>query len=110
MGVLAEKQCIPCQGGIPPLTKEEIQPFFNQLENNWDVINAHHLEKNFEFNNFVHALDFVNKVGSLAEEVGHHPNLYIHSYKYVKVEVWTHKIDGLAESDFVLAAKIERLI
>ena len=113
MSELAGKVCIPCQGGVPPLDNAQCQALLAQLESQWDLIELinkpHHIEKDFVFSNFVEALTFVNRCGELAEEVGHHPNLYIHNYKYVKVEVWTHKIDGLVESDFILAAKIDKV-
>ena len=113
MSELAGKVCIPCQGGVPPLNKDEDVSLLAQLDSGWDLVdlegNAHHIEKDFTFSNFAEALSFVNRCGDLAEEVGHHPNLYIHNYKYVKVEVWTHKIDGLVESDFILAAKIDKV-
>lgn len=113
MSELAGKVCIPCQGGVPPLEKATCNNLLEDLGSEWNLVNvndnAHHIEKDFTFSNFVEALAFVNRCGELAEEVGHHPNLYIHNYKYVKVEIWTHKIDGLVESDFILAAKIDKV-
>ena len=103
---LAEKSCIPCRGGVPPLTGEQIQPLAAQV-NNWNVANNHHLEKEFKFPDFKTALDFVNKAGAIAEEQGHHPDIYL-AWGKVRVKIWTHKIDGLTESDFILAAKIDR--
>ena len=107
MSELSSKQCVPCRGGVPPLQGEEIDKLLAQL-NGWEVVYEHHLKKNWGFSNFREALEFVNKVGSLAEEQGHHPDLCIGGGK-VEVTNWTHKIDGLTESDFVLAAKIDEL-
>ncbi len=106
MSELAEKQCVPCRGGIPPLTSEEIKPLVEQISN-WEVIEDHHLQKTFKSENFRSALDFVNQVGEIAEEQGHHPDLYL-AWGKVEVKIWTHKINGLSESDFILAAKIDR--
>jgi 4a-hydroxytetrahydrobiopterin dehydratase len=104
---LSKKKCIPCKGGIPPLTPDEIKPLHDQLPS-WSVIDNHHLEKEFLFANFVEALEFTNKVGNLAEAEGHHPDIHL-SWGKVKIKTWTHKIDGLNESDFILAAKIDLL-
>jgi 4a-hydroxytetrahydrobiopterin dehydratase len=103
---LAEKVCVPCRGGVPPLTAEEIKPLTAQV-NNWSVVNNHHIEKEFKFSNFKTALDFVNRVGEIAEEQAHHPDIYL-AWGKAQVKIWTHKIDGLTESDFILAAKIDR--
>ncbi len=105
---LAEKACVPCKGGVPPLKGEELKALWAKLDSSWQVIEEHHLEKAFKFKNFRQALDFVVKVGELAEEQGHHPDIYL-SWGKVKITIWTHKIDGLTESDFILAAKIDRL-
>ena len=102
---LAEKTCVPCRGGVPPLTTAEIEPLSAQVKN-WKVVNNHHIEKDFKFADFKTALDFTNKVGTIAEEQGHHPDIYL-AWGKVQVKVWTHKIDGLTESDFILAAKID---
>ncbi len=104
---LAERQCIPCAGGTPPLTPEEVGPLLAQLEG-WEVVDNHHLTKQYKFRNFAEALAFVNRVGELAEEEGHHPDLHL-AWGKVGVEIWTHKIDGLSESDFVFSAKCDRL-
>jgi 4a-hydroxytetrahydrobiopterin dehydratase len=108
MSELAEKECIPCRGGIPPLKGQALAELLKKLGNNWAVINEHHLEKEFNFKNFREALAFTNKVGALAEEQGHHPDIGL-SWGRVKITIWTHKIDGLTESDFIMAAKIDRL-
>lgn len=108
MTELAAKECVPCKGGVPPLEGEELQKLHDELNHGWDVVDGHHLEKTYEFPDFVTALAFVNQVGELAEEQGHHPNIYL-TWGEVKLQVWTHKIDGLTESDFVWAAKAEAL-
>ena len=109
MSELAEKECIPCKGGIPPLKGQALAELLKKLGNNWAVINEHHLEKEFTFKNFREALAFTNKVGELAEAQGHHPDIGL-SWGRVKITIWTHKIDGLTESDFIMAAKVDRLL
>ncbi len=105
---LAKKECVPCKGGVPPLKGEELTKLGEELGNDWQVIDEHHLEKEWEFPDFQTALDFTNKIGELAEQNGHHPDIYL-AWGKVKITMWTHKIDGLTESDFVLAAKIDEL-
>ena len=107
MSGLAEKTCIPCRGGVPPLTAEEIQPKASEVKE-WSVMGTHHLERTVKFPDFKTALDFTNKVGALAEQQGHHPDIYL-AWGKVGIKIWTHKIDGMTESDFILAAKIDRL-
>jgi 4a-hydroxytetrahydrobiopterin dehydratase len=104
---LSEKTCIPCRGGVPPLTADEIRPLAVQVKQ-WNVVNNHHVEKEFKFSDFKNALDFVNRVGAIAEEQGHHPDIYL-AWGKARVTIWTHKIDGLTESDFILAAKIDEI-
>lgn len=106
MNSLAEKKCIPCSGGVSALKSKEIQGFVAQLESGWKVVNEHHLEKEYCFKNFREALAFTNALGEVAEEEGHHPDLYL-AWGKVKVTLWTHKIDGLTESDFIFAAKCD---
>lgn len=107
MSDLASKQCVPCRGGVPPLKGAELEALHRQLPS-WQVVNEHHLEKSFHFPDFVQALAFTNRVGQLAEEQGHHPDIYL-TWGRVDIKIWTHKIDGLTESDFILAAKIDGL-
>jgi 4a-hydroxytetrahydrobiopterin dehydratase len=108
MTELADKQCVPCKGGVPPLRGKELEKLQADLPK-WTVTNEHHLHREFCFPDFKQALEFVNRVGEIAENQGHHPDILL---KWGKVEItlWTHKIDGLTESDFIMAAKIERLI
>ncbi|MEW6160675.1 MAG: 4a-hydroxytetrahydrobiopterin dehydratase [Verrucomicrobiota bacterium] len=108
MKELAERECIPCKGGIPPLKSEALQRLESELDHGWEVIHEHHLEKEFRFKNFRQALDFTVRIGELAEDVGHHPDIYL-AWGKVRVTLWTHKIDGLTETDFILAAKIDKL-
>lgn len=108
MSTLAEKECLPCKGDVPPLKGGDLARFASQLDGGWNVVNEHHLEKEFAFKNFRDALAFTNRVGDLAEGQGHHPDIYL-AWGKVKLTIWTHKIDGLTESDFVFAAKVDRL-
>lgn len=107
MSDLASKTCVPCRGGVPPLKGKELEALQKQVTG-WEAVNEHHLTKTFKFPDFRKALEFVNRVGELAEQQGHHPDLYL-AWGKVGVTIWTHKIDGLTESDFILAAKIDRL-
>src|SRR3954452_19308322 len=104
---LAEKHCVPCRGGVPALKGEQLEPLKAQVPG-WNVVDEHHLLKAFQFPDFKTALEFVNRAGAIAEEEGHPPDLYL-TWGKVEVKIWTHKIDGLTESDFILAAKIEAL-
>ncbi len=108
MAGLADKRCAPCAQGAEPLKGEEIEEKKKELDPDWRVVDEHHLEREFTFDDFRQALDFVNEVGELAEEQGHHPDIYL-SYGKVKIQLWTHKIDGLHENDFIMAAKIDAL-
>jgi len=108
MSGLAEKTCVPCRGGIPPLRPDEIAPLRAQLGEDWDIVNDHHLRRTYRFKNFREALAFTNRVGELAEAIGHHPDIYL-AWGKVTLEIWTHKIDGLAEADFIFAAKCDKL-
>ena len=105
---LAQQQCIPCRGGVPPLEGEALEALAKELGAEWRVVDGHHLEKEYRFPDFVTALGFLNRVGELAEEQNHHPDLFL-AWGRVVVQIWTHKIDGLTESDFVFAAKTEAL-
>lgn len=105
---LAQMACVPCRGGVPPFAREEIASYLADLDNDWRVVDDHHLEKEWRFRNFREALAFTNRVGELAEEVGHHPDIEL-GWGRVKLTVYTHKIDGLHEADFVFAAKVDAL-
>jgi 4a-hydroxytetrahydrobiopterin dehydratase len=102
---LSEKHCVPCKGGVPPLKGEDLLKLHTQVSG-WTVADEHHLTKEYRFPDFKTALAFVNAVGEIAEAEGHHPDLYL-AWGKVGVKTWTHKIDGLTESDFILAAKID---
>jgi 4a-hydroxytetrahydrobiopterin dehydratase len=106
---LAEQTCVPCSGAIPPLSAQEIAPLLDQLGNDWEVVTNHHLRKTYTFKNFKEALAFVARVGELAEEQRHHPDVYL-SWGVVRLEIWTHKINGLTESDFIFAAKCDKVL
>jgi len=108
MTTLAEKECVPCKGGVPPLQGKQLADLAQDLNGGWQVVNDHQLEKEYKFRNFREALVFTNKVGELAEAQGHHPDIYL-AWGKVKLTIWTHKIDGLTESDFILAAKADKL-
>jgi 4a-hydroxytetrahydrobiopterin dehydratase len=105
---LASKQCVPCRGGVPPLEGEALAALERELGNDWKVVDGHHLTKTFRFPDFAQALDYVNRVGDMAEEQRHHPDIHL-AWGKVTIDIWTHAIDGLTESDFVFAAKAERL-
>lgn len=106
---LSKKSCVPCRGGVSPLKGEELLTLYRQLDQNWKIVDEHHLEREFLFKNFQEALEFTNKIGEIAEQENHHPDIFL-SYGKVKVQLWTHKIDGLSESDFILAAKYDKNI
>lgn len=105
---LSNKKCIPCEGGIPPLTEKEIAEYKKQIKDDWHVVENNKISKEFYFVSYRHTLDFVNKVADIAEEEGHHPVLHIYFGRAV-AELWTHSINGLSENDFILAAKIDKL-
>ena len=102
---LVSKHCVPCSGGVPRLSAEEIKPLLAQLEG-WEVSEEHHLSKEYKFGNFADALGFVNRVGGVAEAEGHHPDIEF-GWGYARLRIYTHAIDGLSESDFILAARID---
>ena len=103
---LAEKECIPCKGGVPPLKGEELKRLHDELDANWQLIEEHHLEKTYTFDNYSESVAFTNDVAAIAEAQDHHPDILL-TYGKVTVTIWSHKIDGLTESDFVFAAKTE---
>lgn len=107
MSDLAQRNCVPCRGGVLPLTADEIGPLQMQVAD-WKVVNDHHLVREFGFVNFAAALAFIERVGAMAEEQRHHPDIRL-SWGKARVEIWTHKIDGLTESDFIFAAKTNEI-
>ena len=102
---LSEQKCVPCKGGVPPLTPDEIKPLLTQLDN-WQISDGIQLQKSFKFANFVDAMNFANAITPVAEEQGHHPDLLVR-WGEVKVILWTHSVDGLTNSDFYMAAKMD---
>ena len=104
---LADHDCVPCRGGVPPLERSRAEALLAELADGWRLNDAGHLERTFEFKNFKQALDFANRVGEIAEAQRHHPDLYV-AWGRCTVEVWTHKIEGRTESDFYVAATVDR--
>ncbi len=107
MDALVSKKCVPCRGGVPALEPDVARSLLRQIDG-WEVVNGHHLSKELKFPDFATALAFVNRIGEVAEAEAHHPDLAL-SWGQVGIHIWTHKIDGLTESDFILAAKIDAL-
>ena len=111
MSDLDQKNCIPCRGGIPPFDISEIHKYLKQVDG-WNVKQNedknYFLEKDFKFQNFFESQKFINEVGSIAEIEGHHPDIAF-GWGYAKIKIFTHKIKGLVESDFILAAKIDKI-
>ena len=106
MRELAKKKCVPCTVGTPPLKGDKLKQFYDELEEGWELVGEKQIEKTYKFKNFKEALAFVNDLGKIAEEEGHHPDLLL-SWGKVRVVLSTHKIQGLSESDFVMAAKCD---
>lgn len=106
-GNLTKKKCVPCEGGVKPLTSDEYGAYLRGELSGWTDVDAVKIEKDYKFKNFQEALDFISKVGQIAEEEGHHPDMYLHNYKYVKLTLSSHAIGGLSENDFILASKID---
>jgi len=105
---LASKNCVPCRGGVPPLAGKELDALSKQVPD-WRVVDGHHIVRLYKFPDFRQALAFVNKVGELAEQQGHHPDILL-AWGKAEITTWTHAINGLTESDFILAAKIDALL
>ena len=106
--LLSKKECVPCRGGVPALKGDELISLLGQLHSDWKVFDEHHLERTFLFQGFQKGLDFTNAVGELAEAQGHHPDIHL-AWGSVRLTVWTHKINGLTESDFIFAAKVDQI-
>lgn len=105
---LLNRTCVPCQGGMPALTHAKAEKYLLELGGAWGLNDKGHIYKTYTFKNFMEAMNFANQVAEIAEKEGHHPDLKI-SWGACQIEIWTHKIEGLTESDFILAAKIENL-
>jgi 4a-hydroxytetrahydrobiopterin dehydratase len=105
---LAKKNCTPCKGGTPPLKGTALKQMQSQLGDGWRVLNEQKLEKQFKFPDFRQALTFVDRVGEVAEQQNHHPDIFF-TWGEARIQIWTHSIGGLSESDFILAAKISEL-
>ena len=103
---LSQRVCVPCKGGVPPLKGEDLASLHEELGAPWKVVDEHHLERMYKFKDFERALAFTNVVGGIAEEAAHHPDI-LTAWGKVVVTIWTHKIDGLTEGDFVFAARVE---
>jgi 4a-hydroxytetrahydrobiopterin dehydratase len=107
---LADRELTPPRSrDTPPLTGTELEKYLKWLNNDWQVIDGHHLEKTYKLKNFQEALDFTNKVGALAESVDHHPEICL-TWGEAKITIWTHSIGGLSEADFVFAARADRFV
>lgn len=106
-GDLTKKHCVPCEGGVKPLTPDEYGSYLERNLSGWHDVEEKKIEKNYKFKNFQEALDFIAKVGQIAEEEGHHPDIYLHGYRNVRLTLFTHAIGGLSENDFILASKID---
>ena len=110
MDNLVEKKCIPCQGGVPPLEGEEVDKYYQQISSAWELnSDKNRLKRSVKFKNFCDPMAMANEIGKMADEQWHHPELSI-GYGHLEIEVWTHKIDGLVESDFIFAAKCDHII
>ena len=109
MTELAARQCVPCRSDTPPLRSEEVSAMMQQVPG-WATAQDGKLTRNLKLKDFKEALALVNRIGALAEEQGHHPDLTIHSWNQVRIELYTHSINGLSENDFILAAKINQLL
>ncbi len=109
--MLADRNCVPCRGGVPPLKGDRLREIHQQLADPalWNVVDQHHIVRTCKFPDFKSALAFVNQVGELAEEQGHHPDILL-AWGKVEITIWTHAVNGLTESDFILAAKIDQLL
>ncbi|MGB8331252.1 MAG: 4a-hydroxytetrahydrobiopterin dehydratase [Polyangiales bacterium] len=106
---LADQACVPCKGGVPPMERARAMDLLRELDEGWTLNGEGHLERTYEFSNFVEAMAFANRVGEIAEAQNHHPDLHV-AWGKCTVEIWTHKIKGLTESDFYFAAKADRAL
>jgi 4a-hydroxytetrahydrobiopterin dehydratase len=106
---LSDKKCVACEGDVPPLTPAEVEKYMPELKNKWPVVDNKKIKHQFEFKDFISAIKFVDQVAAIAESEGHHPDILVHGWNKVTIELSTHAIKGLSENDFILAAKIEKL-
>ena len=106
MSELADRACVPCRGGVPPLQGPALQDLLRKLGGGWGLEGEHHLRKEYGFQSYREVIAFVNRVAEIAEAQGHHPEMHV-GFRKLRMEIWTHKIDGLTESDFVFAAKAD---
>jgi 4a-hydroxytetrahydrobiopterin dehydratase len=106
---LASRECVPCKGGVPPLEGDALASLHEELGHDWRLVGEHHLEKEFQFKTYLAGADFTGRVAALAESQDHHPDILL-TWRKVKVTIWTHKIDGLTENDFILAAKVQAAV
>ena len=105
---LSEIKCAPCEGGVEPMSADECAKYHEHVPE-WNLIDNQKVNREFEFKDFVGALKFVNAMGVIAEDEGHHPDIFIHSWNKVVVTLWTHAIGGLSINDFIVATKVDRL-
>lgn len=109
MSDLAERSCVPCSAETPALVGRELEELRARVDDRWEVVDEHHLQAMVSFEDFQGALDFTNRVGEVAEEEGHHPEICL-TWGEARVKLWTHAIDGLSENDFILAAKVDEIL
>ena len=107
--MINQKKCIPCQGGVPPLNKQEVDIFIKQLDSGWEIHQNKRIQKEYTFNTYKEAITFSNNIAKLSEDEGHHPFIHI-NYKKVIIIIFTHKINGLHENDFILAYKCDLIL
>jgi len=105
---LAQKKCEPCEGGVAPLTPPQFENYLDQVPD-WNVVDNKMIERLYKFKDFAQALEFINKVGAVAESEGHHPDIFLHGWNKVKITLWTHAIGGLSINDFIIAKKIDEI-
>ncbi|MFI5265344.1 MAG: 4a-hydroxytetrahydrobiopterin dehydratase [Candidatus Levyibacteriota bacterium] len=105
---LINKKCVPCEGGVPPFTREQIETYKKEVSGEWQILDGKKIERKFKFKDFKESMEFVNKVAEIAEQEQHHPDIKIF-YSLVTITLWTHAIAGLSENDFIMAAKIDRI-
>lgn len=106
-GDLKNRKCVPCEGGDKPLTPDEYNSYLHNELSGWHDMDTVKIEKDYKFKNFQEALDFIAKIGQIAESEGHHPDIFLHNYRFVKLTLYTHAIGGLSENDFIIASKID---